>query len=330
MAHQRVPARAHGRELAQARVQGVQIARREPAGDIRRRERLELLEVAPALRLLLEREPGRVPPLAAPAPRRALERRRRGFRVEVLEAKPLRLRVRGEVLLAERLDALPPRRRRAQHGPRQRERLAQRGPVPVGELEFERSQRPAGLPVVRRRAITARPVPHRQREGSDRLDPRPRHPALLVRPPGDAQDHLRLAQRHLARAHRRVEQRALAEARREPRQPARGGLRQAQPLARVVAQARVAQAQRAAARLERTQPVAQGNVERARAPGHARQQPVDQLRRLRSEDEPPLARPRDLQLPRPHRERLQPVRAVKLLVLLANVRVHGPRRSTRL
>jgi len=120
----------------------------------------------------------------------------------------------------------------------------------------------------------------RHLERPDRLGPRTLHPCRLVRAGRERQDDLRLPRADHPASHRRAQQRPRAKLPREPGHVPGRGLTHAEPLARVVAEAREPEPHEAVAPRERVERLSDGDLERAAPPRDAGEEAVHEGRGL--------------------------------------------------
>ncbi len=249
LSDQVVPGPSHRGQLPQPRVDD---PRRALVADLRRRDRFDVVQVGPATGLPLQR---------------FLQRVRR--RIPGRWLVPPRAPVRAQELLAHDLEPLPARGRGSEQAAGQLHGLLD----PGHRLRRGRSDHP--LPRLR-----LRPSPRARRQFTDRETPGPLDPLRLVAPERDSQDHLRLPGRHLPASDRRSQHRPRPQL---PGEPAHGlgrAPRDAQDLAPVIGELRVAEPEQPLAVLELREPLPHRDVDRSAPPGHAREQPVDQPGRL--------------------------------------------------
>ena len=220
---------------------------------------MDLVEPAPALHLLLER----VHPVRERGPPRE---------VDPLLGTGLH-RVRAEVLLAERLDPLPPRRVRAEDLPRERERLVHDGALLRGEDDLD-----ALPPLVV--AVARRTFPGGLLERAHRLRPRPRDPVRLRIAEGQGQDDLRPARAHLAAVNGFAQDRARAQLACEPGHVLGGAGLDVEALAGIVAEPGVAETEDAVPHRQCAQALSDGDVDRAAPARDAHEEPVEEDRCL--------------------------------------------------
>ncbi len=197
-----------------------------------------------------------------------------------------------EVLLADRLEPLPLWRPWPQELPRERHGLVELGAL-LGEERHANE-----LPFLLFRCGDGPGRADSGLEHPDCLGPRPRHPLLLVLAAGKGQYSLRLARAHLAAPDRLVQQRPRSQLQRQPRHGLRGAAGHAQPLAGVVADARVAELERPITLGEPRQGRADRDIERPAAPRHASEERVDEIGRLGPQDRLLLVGGGRLELPR--------------------------------
>jgi hypothetical protein len=170
----------------------------------------------------------------------------------------------AEILLTERFQPLPLRGRRSEHLPGNLQRLVHQASLLGRHLEAD----------ARVLLFVVGSFPHGSLQAAHRFAPCPRDPPRLDFSARDRQHRFRLTQAHLAVAHRVPEQRPLPQPARQPCHLLRRARGDAQPLARIVADAGVVEAHRSIADRERVEPLPDGNVQRAAPPGHTHQKSV--------------------------------------------------------